>query len=217
MRQVVVFLNMHTKFRENSLLHLSHIVKWPLDNRRPVSWSWVQPPDGPSTKVFKKLVRSCYNPGQNYLRIFTPPCTLSNATTLFQQQVICGTKFPSPQVNVVSYKCLRIRVALEHTTTLLPGGGGKGGRRIARMLAKMVWECDIFSTVLSKIVAVNPVSQFRWSRHWALTLRRWPCLLHPCTSVERGGVKEPVTLFEKSRGFRPRCHGLSDLCRHRSG
>ena len=95
----------------------------------------------------------CYNPGQNYLRIFTPPCTLSNATTLFQQQLICGTKFPSPQVNVVSYKCLRIRVALEHTTTLLPRGGGKGGRGIARMLGKMVWECDIFSTVLSKIVA----------------------------------------------------------------
>ena len=97
-----------------------------------------------------------YNPGQNYLRIFTPTCTLSNATTLFQQQLICGTKFPSPQVNVVSYKCLRIRVALEHTTTLLPRGGGKGGRRIARMLAKMVWECDIFSTVLSKIVASHP-------------------------------------------------------------
>ena len=32
-----------------------------------------------------------------------------------------------------------------------------------------------------------------------------------------GDVKEPVTLFEKSRGRRPRCHGLSDLCRHRSG
>ena len=36
-------------------------------------------------------------------------------------------------------------------------------------------------------------------------------------------VKEPVTLFEMntlyemSRGRRPRCHGLSDLCRHRSG
>ena len=67
-------------------------------------------------------VLKTYNPGQNYLRIFTPPCTLSNATTLFQQQLICGTKFPSPQVNVVSYKCLRIRVALEHTTTLLPRG-----------------------------------------------------------------------------------------------
>ena len=97
-------------------------------------------------------VLKTYNPGQNYLRIFTPPCTLSNATTLLQQQLICGTKFPSPQVNVVSYKCVRIRVALEHRTTLLPRGGGKGGRRIGRMLAKMVWECDIFSTVLSKIV-----------------------------------------------------------------
>ena len=30
-------------------------------------------------------------------------------------------------------------------------------------------------------------------------------------------VKEPMTLFEMSRGRRPRCHGLSDLCRHRSG
>ena len=67
----------------------------------------------------------CYNPGQNYLRIFTPPCTLCNTTTLFQKQLICGTKFPFPQVNVVSYKCLRIRVASEHTTTLLPRGGGR--------------------------------------------------------------------------------------------
>ena len=33
-----------------------------------------------------------------------------------------------------------------------------------------------------------------------------------------GDVKEPVTLFEKSRGRRPRCHdGVSDLCRNRSG
>ena len=40
-----------------------------------------------------------------------------------------------------------------------------------------------------------------------MTLSRWPCLLHPCTSVG-GDVKEPVTLFEKSRGRRPRCHGL---------
>ena len=32
-----------------------------------------------------------------------------------------------------------------------------------------------------------------------------------------GGVKEPVTLFEKSRGRRPRFRGLSDLCRCQSG
>ena len=25
---------------------------------------------------------------------------------------------------------------------------------------------------------VLTLSQFRWSRHWAATLRRWPCLLH---------------------------------------
>ena len=35
--------------------------------------------------------------------------------------------------------------------------------------------------------------------------------------IKEGDVKEPVTLFEKSRGRRPRCHGLTDLCRHRSG
>ena len=61
---------------------------------------------------------------------------------------------PPPQVNVVSYKCLRIRVALEHTTTLLPRGGGKGGHGIVRMLGKMLCECDIFSMVLSKIVCM---------------------------------------------------------------
>ena len=43
-----------------------------------------------------------------------------------QRNNIISTTFPSAQVNVVSYKCLRIRVALEHTTTLLPRGGGKG-------------------------------------------------------------------------------------------
>ena len=32
-----------------------------------------------------------------------------------------------------------------------------------------------------------------------------------------GDVKEPVTLFEKSRGRWPWCHGLSDLSRHWSG
>ena len=102
-----------------------------------------------------RLETLVYNPGQNYLRICTPSCTLSNATTLFQQQLICGTKSPSPQVKVVSYKRLRIRIALEHTTTLLPREEGKGGRGIARVLGKVFWECDIFSTVLSKIVGLE--------------------------------------------------------------
>ena len=120
-------------FIENKVKKFSHRVEISLDSARSSGFA-------------------VYNPGQNYLRICTPPCTLSNATILFQQQLICVTKSPSPQVNVVSYKCLRIRVALEHTTTLLPRGGGKGGRGIARMLGKMLQECDIFSTVLSKIV-----------------------------------------------------------------
>ena len=40
---------------------------------------------------------------------------------------------------------------------IAPKGRGKGARSIARMLAKMVWECDIFSTVLSKIVALASI------------------------------------------------------------
>ena len=63
----------------------------------------------------------------------------------------CTPFIHSPQVNV-SYKCLTIRVALEHTTTLLPRGRGKGGHGIVGMLGKMLCGCDIFSTVLSKIV-----------------------------------------------------------------
>ena len=36
------------------------------------------------------------------------------------------------------------------------------------------------------MLAVNPLSKFRWSHNWAVMLSRWPCLLHPCTSVGRG-------------------------------
>ena len=64
--------------------------------------------------------------------------------------------------------------------------------------------------------AVKSLSQFRWR-----VIGRWrgggglvsSILVHQL----EGYVKEPVTLFEKSRGRRPRCHALSDLCRHRSG
>ena len=48
------------------------------------------------------------------------------------------------------------------------------------------------------MLAVKPISQFRWSCHWAVTLSRWPFLFHPF-------LKLPVTLFEKSRGRRPQC------------
>ena len=55
------------------------------------------------------------------------------------------------------------------------------------------------------------------SRHWVLAIGSWPCLLHPYASSRGGGLKKPLTSFENSRGCRPRCHGLSDLCCHWSG
>ena len=62
------------------------------------------------------------------------------------------------------------------------------------------------------MLAVKLLSQFRW---WAVTLSRWPCLLPVLVLQLEAEVKEPVTLFKKIRGRRPRC--LSDLCRHWSG
>ena len=48
------------------------------------------------------------------------------------------------------------------------------------------------------------LSQFRRSRHCAVTISRWPCLLHPSViGQSEGGVKEPTLLFEKSRGNFP--------------
>ena len=42
----------------------------------------------------------------------------------------------------------------------------------------------------------------------------WPGLVFfILTHQSEGDVNEPVTLFVKSRGRRPRCHGLSDLSR----
>ena len=37
-----------------------------------------------------------YNPGQNYLRKFSPSCPLSYATKLFPKRRLCGKKTPSP-------------------------------------------------------------------------------------------------------------------------
>jgi len=66
------------------------------------------------------------------------------------------------------------------------------------------------------MLAVKTLSQFRWR-----VIGRWRGAVGLVSFILvlqlEGDVKEPVTLFEKSRGRRPRCHGLSDLCRHRSG
>ena len=45
-------------------------------------------------------------------------------------------KIPFPQFNVASYKHPGIRVSFEHTTALLPGGGGRIGT--ATMFRKML-------------------------------------------------------------------------------
>ena len=37
-----------------------------------------------------------YNPGQNYLRKFSPSCPLSYATKVFPKRRLCGKKTPSP-------------------------------------------------------------------------------------------------------------------------
>ena len=59
------------------------------------------------------------------------------------------------------------------------------------------------------MLAVKPLSQFRWSRHWS------------CAPVERGRKRtRDITVrngAKRSRGRRPRSHGLSDLCPYRSG
>ena len=73
--------------------------------------------------------------------------TISKTTDLRSQ-------IPFPQVKVAFYKRSRIWVALEHTTTLLPRGGGKGKIGTARMFSKILWKCAIFSRVLSQIVAI---------------------------------------------------------------
>lgn len=65
------------------------------------------------------------------------------------------------------------------------------------------------------LALIKTLFPFRWLYHWTVTLSCLPCLPHPYTSI-----KEPMTLFEKSRGHTAEGPGLkwstavSDLCRH---
>ena len=43
-----------------------------------------------------RIKLTIYNPGQNYLRKFSPSCPLSYATKLFPKRRLCGKKTPSP-------------------------------------------------------------------------------------------------------------------------
>ena len=60
-----------------------------------------------------------------------------------------------PLFNVASHKRPEIRLSFEYTTTLLSGEGGEGRTGTATMFRKMLSKYTIFSTVLSKIVALQ--------------------------------------------------------------
>ena len=51
---------------------------------------------GYKTRTRYKMRTRDYNPGQNYLRKFSPSCPLSYATKLFPKRRLCGKKTPSP-------------------------------------------------------------------------------------------------------------------------
>ena len=53
----------------------------------------MSPPNG---KIIELRQTLSYNPGQNYLRKFSPSCPLSYATKLFPKRRLCGKKTPSP-------------------------------------------------------------------------------------------------------------------------
>ena len=88
------------------------------------------------------------------MRINKVKVKVPNATKLFPNQRLCVKNPPLPQFKVAFYKCLGIRLSFEDPTTLLPGGGGKGRIGRLRSLEKMPPKNAIFSTVLSKIVAL---------------------------------------------------------------
>ena len=78
--------------------------------------------------------------------------TISKTTPLRKEN-------PFPQFNVASHKRPGIRLSFEYTTTLLSGEGGEGRTGTATMFRKMLSNYTIFSTVLSKIVAVTRISR----------------------------------------------------------
>ena len=75
--------------------------------------------------------------------------TISKTTPLRKEN-------PFPQFNVASYKRPGIRLSFEYTTTLLSGEGGERRTGTATMFRKMLSKYTIFSTVLSKIVDLDP-------------------------------------------------------------
>ena len=74
--------------------------------------------------------------------------TISKTTPLREEN-------PFPRFNVASQKRPGIRLSFEYTITLLSGEGGEGRTGTATIFRKMLPKYTIFSTVLSKIVAID--------------------------------------------------------------
>ena len=83
------------------------------------------------------------------MSIFLGNKTISKTTPLRKEN-------PFPQFNVASYKRPGIRLSFEYATTLLSGEGGERRTGTATMFRKMLSKYTIFSTVLSKIVDLDP-------------------------------------------------------------
>ena len=95
-----------------------------------------------------------YNPGQNYLRAFFSKCALSCTTKLFPKQQLCGKK-SLPLVQCCFLQMVRDQACFEHTTTVLPGGGGEGRISTATMFRKNAPQvCNLLNSFV-KIVAFH--------------------------------------------------------------
>ena len=89
---------------------------------------------------------------------------------------------PPPRSKLFPTKCLRIRVALEHTTTLLPRGGGKGRRGIEDSQRRFLAQLSV-ATLLRHC--------FEWLQHCSNIAMR--CCTKNCR-CESSRVTSPLQL-----------------------
>ena len=90
--------------------------------------------------------------------------TISKTTPLRKEN-------PLPQFNVASHKRPGIRLSFEYTTTLLSREGGEGRAGTATMFRKLLSKYAIFSTVLSKIVALRQLGNIYIFYHRSVDLQ----------------------------------------------
>ena len=91
-------------------------------------------------------------------------CTTQRNFKTISKSTACARKPPSP-VQFASYKCLGIRLSFEDPTTLLPRGGGGGGKnrsvtkfrknapQVCNFLYSFVQDCSLEETFLFLFVS----------------------------------------------------------------